>query len=80
MGYSCFSGAQAARVKPTFVIPVDQNSKSMISFSHASHFDQVISYGSGPKKTIHDIDIKVVDPFGHTLDPSIPFTMTLAYE
>ena len=79
LGYACVSGTQTAKVKSSFVIPVDQDVGSMISFNHASHFDQAISYGDGPKKLIHQIDMRIVDPHGHTLDPSIPFTVTLGY-
>ena len=67
------------RILLRLVIPVDQDVGSMISFNHASHFDQAISYGDGPKKLIHQIDMRIVDPHGHTLDPSIPFTVTLGY-
>ena len=79
LGYSCLSGVHSAKVKSSYVIPVDQDVGSMISFNHASHFDQVISYGDGPKKLVHQIDMRIVDPHGHTLDPSIPFTVTLGY-
>ena len=46
---SCISGSKTALVKPTFAIPCDQNIGSLISYLHASHFDQVLDYGEGAK-------------------------------
>ena len=78
LGASCISGSKTAMV-PTFTIPCDQNVGSLISFSHASHFDQVLSYGDGPKNEISEIDMRLTDQFGNTLDPSIPWCVTMAY-
>ena len=56
LGQSCMSGSKTAAVKPTFIIPCDQNVGSLISFSYASHFDQVLNYGE-PKNEISVIDM-----------------------
>ena len=79
LGPSCISGSKTALVKPTFTIPCDQNVGSLISFSHASHFDQVLNYGEGAKNEISEIDLRLTDQYGNTLDPSIPWCITLAY-
>jgi len=79
LGPSCISGSKTALVKPTFTIPCDQNVGSLISFSHASHFDQVLSYGDGPKNEISEIDMRITDQYGNTLNPSIPWCITMAY-
>jgi hypothetical protein len=79
LGPSCVSGSKTALVKQTFTIPCDQNVGSLISFSHASHFDQVLSYGEGAKNEISEIDMRITDQFGNTLDPSIPWCVTMAY-
>jgi hypothetical protein len=66
-------------VKPTFTIPCDENVGSLISFSHASHFDQILDYGAGAKNEISEIDMRITDQYGNTLDPSIPWCITMAY-
>ena len=79
LGPSCISGSKTALGKPTFTIPCDQNVGSLISVSHASHFDQILDYGAGAKNEISEIDMRITDQYGNTIDPSIPWCITLAY-
>ena len=80
LGSASLSAPIESRVKHTFTIPLDQDIGSMVSYHSQSHYPQVLDYGAGPKKTIHDIDFRVVDPHNNLIELSTPFCVTLAFE
>ena len=63
---------------PLFVIPVDQNASSMLSYNDKSHFRQDIDFGSA--REVAQLSLELRNPDGEILDPGIDWSILLEYQ
>ena len=62
---------------PLFVVPIDQEAGSVVTFNESSYYRQAVDLGSG--REFAQLSLELRNPHGEILDPGLDWTILLDY-